>query len=471
MDIPKLTDSLLNTNSRLLLPIDLFKQLNELGSIDARVASISKGQALLISQLGQILSANTLDLKAGDRLKIRVSGDQQTPALKVTKLLPQPITLNSSANRNLANSLAVSKPVAALIASQRANKTLIQVGNQRIAIRPQPDLKSGQLISLEKSADGKNIEIRPVNHQQVLKSAINQLLPHQAKTEQPAALTQLVKLIQSISSPNDQPATSGKTNKSQNTNVFNQLETLFRSLPQLSKLDKTTVQQWVRFALPVSTDKPDQARSLSTPYQLLQQLPKSESSIGIQLRQFSQSLVSTADSQPQIARTESNPVSDDLLLRTSREVLKLVEQSVGQQLLQQTNVRIQQELQQPFALNIAIPVNDPHGVQEMRLKIRQRTSEPEANKQSWDIHLDFEFALLGLISTHLLLDDDRLSASFWSRKPETQQKIDSNLSSFKAQISRAGFNLGEFHSFAGKPPDTSDRDKLDLPETLLDIRV
>ncbi len=432
---------------------------------------ISRGQALLNSQLGQILSANTLDLKAGDRLKIRIGGNQQTPVLKVSKLSTQPITLSATANQNLMNILTASKPVAALVVRQQANNTLIQVGSQRITIQAQTDLKSGQLISLEKSADGKNIEIRPVDHQKVLKSAINQLLPHQTRVEQPAALTQLAKLIQSLSPTNYPPTTASDTNQNQKANVFNKLEALAGSLPELSKLDKTTIQQWVRYIVPASQDKSDQAQSLSTPYQLLQQLPKSEGSVGQQLRQWAQSLTTSTGSKPQLAQTESKPVADDLLLHTSREVVKLIEQSVGQHLLQKTNLRLQQELQQPLALNIAIPLNDQQKIQEMRLKIRQRKSEPEADKQSWDIRLDFEFGLLGLISTHLLLDDGRLSASFWSSKPETQQKIDSNLSDFKAQISRAGFDLGQFHSFPGKPPETTERDQLDLPETLLDIRV
>ena len=471
MEISKLSDSSFNTSSRQLLPIDLFKQLSQLGSIEARVASISKGQALLNSQLGQILSVNTLDLKTGDRLQIRAGGNEQVPVLKVSKLAPQATILNAAANQNLAKVLTAAKPVAALIVSQQSNNTIIQLGDQRIIIPAQPDLKSGQLISVEKSADGKNIEIRPVNHLQVLKSAINQLLPQQARHQQPASLTQLVKLIQNISSTNYQPTAAAETNKGQGTNVFSQLEALIGSLPQLSKLDKTTIQQWVRYILPASQDRSDQAHSVATPYQLLQQLPKLEGSVGQQLRQWAQSLASTTGSQVQITNTGSKSIPDDLLLHTSREIIKLVDQSLGQQLLQQTSLRYQQELQQPLALSIAIPLNDQQKVQEMRLKIRQRKSEAGADKQSWDIHLDFEFGLLGLISTHLLLDDGRLSASFWSGNPETRQNIDSNLPDFKAQISRAGFDLGQFHSFPGKPPETNEHDKLDLPSTLLDIRV
>lgn len=505
MEISKLSDTSPSSSSRLLLPADIYKQLSQLGSIEARVASISKGQAMLISQLGQILSANTLDLKVGDLLRIRADGNEQTPILKVSKLPPQAPRLNIAANQSLAQKLAATKPVAALVVSQRKNNTFIQIDNQLIKIQAQPDLKPGQLISLEKSTNGKNIEIRLVNHQQVLKSAVKQLLPQQAKAEQPTALTQLVKLIQGVSlklteavihselkqnsssqtgialekQPSSpihlQAALSNQTNKAsdasrlQNSNLFSQLEALTGSLPQLSKLDKTAIQQWVHYILVTGQSRSDSAQATLAPYQLLQQFPKLEASVSQQLKQWAQLLVIA--SQSQAGQAESSTKLDELLLHTSREVIKLAEQSIGQQLLQKTNLRYQQELQQPIAFNIAIPLNDQQKIQELRLKIRQNKNESEPDKQSWDIHLDFEFGLLGLISTHLLLDEGTLSATFWSSKSQTQQIIDSNLSDFMAQISRAGFNLGQFHSFPGKPPATNEHDRSDMPETLLDIRV
>ncbi len=505
MDISKLSDSPIFSSNRPLLPADLFNRLSQLGSIEARVALIGKGQALLNTQIGQILSANTLDLKAGDRLQIRAGGDQQTPVIKIRQLPPKPIILNSAANRSLSHVLSDSKPATALLTEQKTASTTIQLGGQRISIPTRLGLKTGQLISLEKSADGAKIEIRPTNHQQVLKSTINQLLPYQAKAQQTSAITQLVRVIQNIVAANTLPTTDiGKSQniiaqknslvpgtthtpwsatnqlpasistqsdspESLNINFFTQLATLTASLPQLSNIDKSTIQQWLRHILGASHNKTDRAETTNNLYQLLKQFPKSETSVAQQLKQWAVSIQSVSGAHTEQTKKISMP--EEVIQHLTREVTKLVEQSLGQQLLQQTNLRFQQELQQPIALNISIPLCDQNNAQNIQLKIRQRKSEAEPDKQSWDIHLNFELGLLGLISTHLLLDDSTLSVSFWSGKPETQQKIDSSLAEFKDQIIRAGFKPGQFHSFPGKPPETDERDELAMPDALLHIRV
>jgi len=487
MDISRIADSLSNSTSRQLLPVDLFRQITQLGSIEAKVALIDKGQALLNSQLGQILSSNTLDLKAGDRLNLRAAGSEQNPVLKITRLPPQPTTLSGITNHALNQVLANGKATVALVINQNPGKATIQLGSQKISIQSPVELKQGQLISLLKSANSQSIELRPVNNQQVLKSALGQLLPQQTRPQQSAALTQLARLIQtrvvtqtvqpntenltlqpiqsSTLSPQANPPASESASfnvqSPKSMNLFSQLASLLSSLPQLANVDKTTIQQWVRFIVATGQSRDTGTQTTSNPYQLLQQIAKSESSL-IQHMQQQQLPTAEADVKPKL---------DEPLLAMGKEIGKLADQSVSQQLLQQTNLRLQQELQLPFALSLAIPLTDQQKIQELRLRIRQRNREADPENQSWDIHLDFEFGLLGLISTHLLLDSNRLSASFWSEQVETQQKIDSNLTDFKQQLSHAGYDLGEFHSFAGKPPQESDQVTMSMPDTLLDIKV
>jgi len=478
MDISKIPDNLNTPTSRQLSPVDLFKQITQLGSIEAKVALIEKGQALLSTRLGQIISSNTLDLKQGDRLILRPGDNPQNPVLKITKLPNPPTSLNIATNSSLSQALPTGKAVSALVIGQQAGKTTIQIGRQQISIQSPVDLKPGQLISLVKSPDKQNIELRLVNHQQVLKSALNQLLPQQARPQQAAALTQLTKLIQAavIAQPvpaaagNQSIPTAGSTTPSaplsQPVNLFNQLQNLLSALPQLSKLDKTTIQQWVRYIVTTSHNRESGVQSTQNPFQLLEQIPKSETSVTQQLRQ-----ISAQTAQGSSAEVNAKANLHEPFQAIGKEIIKLVEQSASQQLLAQTNLRLQQELQLPIGLSLAIPVTDQQKNQELRLKIRQRNPEAEPEDQSWDIHLDFEFGLLGLISTHLLLDGNRLSASFWSQQIETQNKIDSHLNDFKQQITRAGYDLGQFHSFPGKPPEEPARDAMTMPETLLDIRV
>ena len=495
MDISKIADSPGNISNRQLPPADLFRQITQLGSIEAKVALINKGQALLNSQLGQILSNNSLDLKAGDRLNLRASGSEQNPVLKITRLPALPITLSATINQTLNQALANDKSAVALVINQNSGKTIIQLGKQRISVQTPIELKQGQLISLMKSSKNHRIELQPVNHQQVLKSALGQLLTLQSNPQQPAALTHLARLLQTIlvtqtvrsdgdnqtlqtkqnsslppqASPAATQLTGQQGQSSKSMNLFSQLSALLNALPQLAKLDKSTIQQWVRFIVATGQNRDAGPQMTANPYQLLKQMPKSETAFIQQLLQLRLPTAQTL--QASTAEADVKPDLDGPLLAMGKEIGKLVEQSLGQQLLQQTNLRLQQEQQLPIALNLTIPLTDQQKIQELRLKIRQRNREADAENQSWDIQLDFEFGLLGLISTHLLLDGNRLSASFWSDQAETQQKIDSNLSVFKQQLTRAGYDLGEFHSFAGKPPQESSRDTMALPESLLDIKV
>ena len=495
MDISRVSDSLSNATSRALSPVDLFRQITQLGSIEARVALIEKGQALLNTRLGQILSNNTLDLKQGDRLSLRAGGSEQSPVLKIVKLPVQPFSLSGTRNPLLNQAIPSGKAGSALVTGHQSGKTIIQLANQKISIQPAVDLKPGQLISLIKTASGQNIELRPIDHQQVLKSALSQLLPQQASAQQSTALTQLIRLIQTLTSAEpskpagvNQAVTPTATFQSANqltatvnqpipvasnqssakpVDLVSQLANLLSTLPQLSNLDKPTIQRWVSYFIATSQSR-EPATSPQNPYQLLQQMAKSEGRIDQQLPQHQQGF----NQSNQTAKTdEARPNLEASLLNSGKELVKLVEQSVSQQLLQQTSLRLQQELQQPIAFNLAIPLTDQQKNQELRLKIRQRKNESDPDRQSWDIHLDFEFGLLGMISTHLLLDDNTLSASFWSEQLETQQKIDRNLDSFKQQISRVGYDPGQFHSFPGKPPASTERETSHMPDSLLDIRV
>ena len=472
MDIPKLPDSPPASTARGQPAVDLFRQLTQLGSIEARIVSVARGQLILSSQLGQITGLNTLDLKSGERVQIRLDDTGSKPVLKISRLPVKPLELNATSARTLASHLVANKPVAALVVSHNAKTSLLQLGDRQLSIPRQSGLNPGQLVSLTKSESGSRIEIRPVDHQQVLKSGLNRLLPTQTGVQQPAAVMQLVKLIhtvtQSISAPQDVPQQHSPINtKAGNADtplLLNQFKALLNALPKLSNLDRTTLQQWLR---PVATNRnSDSTSSLPNPYRILQQLPKSEAVL-VQLLQQ----VIRLTQKPQTIEGDLKINAEEPIQPIARDIIRLVDQSINQQLLQQTSLRYQQELQQPLALNLSIPITDANETRELKLKIRQNSPDASPEKQSWDIYLDFEFGLLGMISTHLMLEENALSASFWSVLSATQNKIDQNLSAFEKQISRAGFNLGQFNSFPGRPPTQPAEQILPSSEALLDIKV
>ncbi len=456
MDIPKLPDNPPASTARGQPAVDLLKQLTQLGSIEARIVSVARSQLILSSQLGQITGLNTLDLKSGDRVQIRLDNTGSKPVLKVNRLPVKPLELNATGARTLASHLVTNKPVAALVVSHNAKTSLLQLGDRQLSIPRQSGLNSGQLVSLTKSESGSRIEIRPIDHQQVLKSALSRLLPSQAGAQQTAAVTQLAKLIQTV--------TNTQAGNANNPPLLNQFKALLAALPKLSNIDRTTLQQWLR---PVVTNRISESTSnLSNPYRILQQLPKSEALLAQLLQQ-----VIRLTQKPQTIEGDLKANTEEPVQPIARDIIRLVDQSINQQLLQQTSLRYQQELQQPLALNLSIPITDAKETRELKLKIRQNSPDAAPEKQSWDIYLDFEFGLLGMISTHLMLEENTLSASFWSVLPATQDKIDQNISDFEKQISRAGFDLGQFSSFPGKPPTEPAQQILPSSEALLDIKV
>ncbi len=481
MDISGLSNLLINQNSQQLLPATLFDRLAQQGPIQASVASISKGQAVLTSQLGQILTANTLDLKVGDQLSIRSDSNSHRPTLKVSLLPQQPITLNRSNNKSLASIFVSARQVTAVVVNQGKSNTIIKAGNQRIKIQPLPELKIGQLVSLTKSSKSEGIEVRPVNHEQLLKSAVGRLIPQRISSKGPAALVQVVNLIHAFVRPGSgtamqfvNPALNHSSGNAALPSIKknlsgNLLETLIRSIPETSKIDRATIRQWIGYIINPGQDKIDQPPLTQNPYRLIESLAKSETAITQQLKQLiATSKQKTIANPDQVSKTG---VDDEVFQMVGRDLIKLSEQSLGQKLFQQSSLRLQQEQQQPLLLHLAIPLNDQEKLTELGLKIQQRKSESDPENQIWDIRLDFEIGSLGKIATHLSLSGNTVSASFWSGKTETQKKIESGMDDFQIQISSAGFTLGQFHSFHGKPPQDNSGDEHEMPEALLDIRV
>ncbi len=458
----------------------------------ARVSAVNQGQAILLTRLGQITSTNALDLKAGDQIQIRAAGTEQQPVLKVSQVPQRPVTLNSVSHPALSKQVPTGRPVTAIIVSQQATTSTIQLGDRQFSIPRQQNLNIGKLISLTRNPNQNLIEIRSVDHQQVLKSAIARLLPYQPGTRQMSGLTQLVKLFHDYTSTLRQPTTEPQAKQGSSpvskekvetgssappsktvSKSSNSLQILLDTLPRLSKFDKAVLQQWISRLVLTPHDTPRAGKIAPAPdtEQFLQQLPKTESSMVKLVQQLVQQISPQSPRPGTPTAPDIRPQPDEPLQILARDMLKLVDQTTGQQLLQQTSLRYQQELQQPMAFNIAIPVTEEQKIRELQLKIRQRHQPGEEHKQCWDIHFNFEFGLLGMISTHLHLEEKTLSASFWSELIETQNKIEINLPAFRQQLVGAGLEPGLFHSFKGSPPETTEPSSPLITESLLDIRV
>ncbi len=152
------------------------------------------------------------------------------------------------------------------------------------------------------------------------------------------------------------------------------------------------------------------------------------------------------------------------------ELLQQLEQTISQLLNQKTSIRLNQELNQPIQINLSIPLQVDDKTTALKLHIKQRQSNDPDEQNHWEINLSFEFALLGLISTNILLQDNKLSAHFWAVKITTKELIETHMNQFKNQLKKTGFELGLFDCFVGKPV-IKDENIETVVENLVDVNV
>lgn len=487
MDIIKLPPASAANNPVADPKSDLLNRLQQLGSIPARVVSIDNGQASLMTRLGEITGKNALKLKVGDTIQIKLGGDKQNPVLKVAPALDQGSLLPANKFPKLLPLLLSNRPTTAVVVNQQGGNTLVKLGNTLSSLPLQSQFKTGQLLKITNRAASGTIEIKPVNHQQVLKSGLAQLISALPKFSANNKLLPLLQLLQTsvkaTTANIDQapPSTTGQNSPAAGSlttaiprniqTLVSGLEFLIRSLPTIATLDQRTIQKWVELATE-STLGNKSTRSTQTPnlYSVLRQLPQSEQGLA-QLVQLllKPNLEQAAAVSKQMRETGFE--DNELFMSQLRDAIKTTEQSLNQQLFQQTSLRFQQEFQQPVAFNLNIPYTEQQTVKSLQLKIRQKRKEANPENQAWEIQLSFEFGLLGLISTHILLDTNRLSTSFWAVEADTKVKIEDALPEFKQQLVNSGFDLGQITCYLGIPSGESDSDFSPLPESLLDIKV
>jgi hypothetical protein len=470
-------------------PLDVLNRLQQLGSITANVVSVMNKEALLSTCLGKIRTSNALDLKAGDTIQVRLDANNQNPILKVTLLHEQLTLLAANKFLKLLPLLSTNQPVIATVVSQQSNKTLLQFRSVQTLIPLPIKLKPGQLLTLVHHEAFETIEIKLVDNQRVLKSALSQLLsdrsqPSLNKSLQP--LLQLAKSVLKIDSEHMLAAklinknqrfmkaatsNSGRTLPSSHVSaVASELKQLIHSLPTISSLSHRDIQRSVEIATLMTLEpQPNKGLSNSSLLSILRRLPQTEQG----LNQLIQSLLKTNHRQAalivqQLKESQSNDEAP--LLTQFKDAIKSTEQSLNQGLFQKTSLRFQQELQQPIAFNLNIPYLEQQEVKSLQLKIRQKSKENVEN-QAWEIRLSFEFNLLGLISTHVSLDGDTLSTNFWAVKEGTKNKITDALPEFKQQLVKSGFNLGYFFCYLGQPLPGDDNNFSPMPDSLLNIKV
>ena len=472
---------------------DILDSLRRLGGTDATVIRIAKGEVLLATRLGEIIGKNVLDLKTGDQVRIRVGGQVSNPVLKVSLPSADRLILNSSRQAALPQALAPNQPQTAIVTTQGSESTGIILNDKQYSITRQATLKTGQLISLIYRPGKSQIEIKPIDTEQVLRSALTRLFPQAMRAGSDQSLVSLVKAFQSMISPPPTAQAVGQAPISSiqynpglrvtaalNSTPFEQggaqaqlitrFLSMLQSLPDISTLDRIVIQQWVGFIGSIRNIQGTGKSTLENPFSLLKQLPTNETYLRPLLQQWARQISNSPQLTAHSASNKNSPDTESYS-NFARDILKLVEQSLSQHQFQQTSMRYQQELQQPINLSLSIPVTEDQSTRPLHINIRQRKSSVANEDNAWDVILSFEFGLLGLISSHINLDGNTMSTTFWASQEDTRLMIDHALPEFRQQLLASGFELGKFSSLPGPAPETKEHTNPYYPDSLLDIKV
>lgn len=205
----------------------------------------------------------------------------------------------------------------------------------------------------------------------------------------------------------------------------------------------------------------------------LNNLPLSNLPINTQLLHL---LTSSPATQPANAQQTGNSQSSRLDLAVStvlRQIAASLAQVQANQL--QSLVAPRADLDGGQILNnwsVEIPVLLEGQFKPIQLHINEERHSDTASQNNdqrriWKITLGFDFDNLGEFFATLRIIDTSVSATFWSDKPETLQRISNELQYLNRSLSKLGLNVEELECRRGKPQIKETR----LDQQLVDIKT
>ena len=412
-------------------------------------------------------------LKPGDTLMLRLNDRQQA---EIVRIDPQQV-LKKALSELLPRLNAANERTPGLARLQKLVNAILQL-KPADAARPTQTLQQIKSTLTEASATPVPGKATSSTSASAILSAKS--LANSAASAAPAKASAGSTVAPATTKPDNSPAPPARANRNSSASTLASqraieqlLQQLARPLASAGRIDAAAVKQILtRLSLLPATVNP--ASPLSAPpslpaqIQLLQQLiSQSPQAFRDMLQQMLQAQQPAAG---KVVIDEAQLQETANLLR--HELQQQLEQTSTQLLVQKSTIKLNQEQQQPIQITLNIPLQFKEDDIQLKLKLKQRQQSEASQTQQWEIDLDFELPLLGLISTHLLLQDSTLSASFWAVRDSTRQLIDRHIHQFKQQLVKSGFELGQFHSFSGKPKrQESDDAAPALLQNLLDVKA
>lgn len=501
---------------------ELLAKLEQAGLFRALVIQRQGNQVVLDTSYGRLTGKASVNLNKGDEILARLVSAQQQPTIKVEQHQRQLITIPRNALPASFDSSS-DKPVLVKVISHSKHSTQLQLPQQMINVPRQNLLQAGETLLLQTDKNSKQVSVVRLQPEAVLKQALNILMPRNLNNTQQHNLTSLNTLaarliaaqppvnqnqsLQSVTTlPDVKPDTnttaltrSGNNASGENANRIPASNTVSAEVkPSINAPTRSVandssnqleqlINQVARPLLKMDSLKPMgilQAMQLLSLVKLSPGTASLHTKMGVP--ETLKALATELRNKPELfdvllskiltksAIQNKTAHSENLLPENSHqlrnELLQQTEHTLNQLLTQKTSVRLQAEQQQPIQFYLNIPVQVENETTNLSLKIKQRNAQNEDASAHWEMDLEFEFGLLGLISTHILLQDKKLSAHFWAVETATKQLIDSNLNQFKNQLQKSGFEPGLFECYLGQPQKQSE-EELFRSDGLLDIKV
>lgn len=478
---------------------EILSQLQQAGLFRAIVINKQGNSVLLDTAYGNLTGKAPNNLNKGDEILARLLPGKSEPTIKIEQHAVKILTLK---NQNLNKQLSANftSTIAAKVLSHKGQSTQLLISQNTVNIPRQNSLLSGETLLLIPSKN-QQVELLRIQPGSILKNALSTLLPKTLKNTQNNNLTTLQKFANELlQSKPDQllnritRATVNNTGgiPKENIDIKTQAQGIeSKTFANLTKFSNTDLKQLLTsLASPLARMegfKPSTVQHVLTLLSLIKPTATPSATAGQTLPATLGALVSELKNTPEsfkdliqqvFQQSQDNhqkPVVERALLDISHqlrnELIQQADQTLNQLLTQKTSVRLQTEQNLPIHINLNIPLQVHNESRNLKLKIKQKQKHEDQSEQHWEINLSFEFGLLGLISTHILLQNSKISAHFWATHQKTKTLIDNNLHQFKSQLQKSGFELGLFDCFQGQPPESSSSDQPVLNENLLDVKA
>jgi Flagellar hook-length control protein FliK len=212
-------------------------------------------------------------------------------------------------------------------------------------------------------------------------------------------------------------------------------------------------------------------RGATTPGSGLNSLSLSNLPINTQLPHLLNPNLTTAQAQQQATNPSNNL---DLAVSTVlRQIAASLAQVQASQLQSMVAPRADGDGGQLLnSWNIEIPVFLEGQFKPIQLHINEErhpdtSAQDNEQRRVWKITLGFDFEELGEFFATLRIIDTSISATFWSDRPETLQRITSELQHLSKSLNKLGLNVEELECRHGKPSVRETR----LDRQLVDIKT